>query len=225
MVAALLLCVIGVLATCDALRLPALGTRRLRLPFAVASTAVSSEAAVDNQVSGLNVEDLFVDSPTEVHDKLLKAADGSAAVPAWLNGALIRNGPGLFGADKRRFDHIFDGVAKLTRYNFVGDGTVRYSTRFLRSNVYEAVKNGDIPPGPYTGPVNPPFSRWQKVKGAVTSMSTFDNVPVNVHQLGDERGPWVGTTDAPVQVHLLQPIFLGSFSAPDLSPPSPLSVG
>ena len=71
MVAALLLCVVGVaaLVACDALKLPALGARRPRLPFAVASTAVSSESSVE--VSGLNVEDLFVDSPTEVHDKLL----------------------------------------------------------------------------------------------------------------------------------------------------------
>ena len=174
MIATVLVLCAAAVPTCDALLRPSF-TLRARV---MSLTATTPE-------SGLNVEDLFNDSPTEVHDKVLKT-DGDAVVPAWLKGALIRNGPGLFGAAERRFDHIFDGLAKLTRYNFVGDGTVRFSTRFLRGNVYDSVKDcGDIPPGPYTGPVNPPFNRWQKLKGAITSISTFDNVPVNVHQVGD----------------------------------------
>ncbi len=62
------------------------------------------------------------------------------------------------------------------------------------------METGDIPPGPYTGPVSPTFTTFQKITGAVMSTSTFDNVPVNIHQIGDRSGPWVGVTDAPVQI-------------------------
>ena len=34
-------------------------------------------------------------------------------------------------------DHVFDGAAKIARYNFNDDGTVDFTTKFLRSNLYE----------------------------------------------------------------------------------------
>ena len=182
------------LVATHAFRLPQLSKRTM----ITKATTISSEQET-TIISGLNVEDLYIDSPSEVNEKVLTMEAGGIPLPSWLNGALLRNGPGLFGAEKRRFDHIFDGLAKLTKFDLKEDGSVCFSARFLRSNNYETVTTtGDISPGPYTGPVIPSFSQRQKILGLVSSMSSFDNVVVNVHQMGDAKGPWVGTTDAPV---------------------------
>ena len=37
-------------------------------------------------------------------------------VPDWLEGTLLRNGPGLFEFDLQKADHIFDGMAMIRRY-------------------------------------------------------------------------------------------------------------
>ena len=178
-----------------------MATDAFRLPKLSKRSMITRAIQEHDATSGLNVEDLFADSSTEVNEKRLTVEPGGIPLPSWLNGALIRNGPGVFGAEKRRFAHIFDGLAKLTRFDFNGDGSIHFSARFIRSSLYQTmIDKGDISPGPYTGPVIPSFNRKQKIQGLVNSMSSFDNVPVNVHQLGDDKGPWVGTTDAPVQV-------------------------
>ena len=90
------------------------------------------------------ISDIFKDSPDEITSPRRLSAEGSG-FPKWLKGTLLRNGPGLFGCQKsddeskvlKRFDHVFDGAAKIARYNFNDDGTVDFTTKFLRSNLYE----------------------------------------------------------------------------------------
>ena len=125
-------------------------------------------------------------------------------IPEWLQGTLVRNGPALFGTHpdsetKRRYDHIFDGLAKLTSFT-ISCNRVKFSQMFLRSKWHDEIinKRRDIPPSITTGPVYPAFNTIQKVKAAVTSSTLFDNVPVNVHKLGGKS--WVAITDAPVMV-------------------------
>jgi carotenoid cleavage dioxygenase-like enzyme len=62
-------------------------------------------------------------------------------VPAWLSGALIRNGPGKFEFGGERATHWFDGLAMLRRYGF-DDGTVTYTNRFLRTDAHAAADEG-----------------------------------------------------------------------------------
>jgi carotenoid cleavage dioxygenase-like enzyme len=66
------------------------------------------------------------------------------SIPAWLDGALLRNGPAKFEAGGRRVDHWFDGLAMLHRFGFDGSG-VTYTNRFLRTETYRAaVEDGEL---------------------------------------------------------------------------------
>lgn len=172
---------------------------------------------------------LFEDSLIEVNDPINLKVIGE--IPNYLTGTLIKNGPGVFGSlqeqgndskQPQRYTHIFDGLAKLTRYE-IKDQNIFFSTKFLRSNWYDKIvaKNGPLPPSVTTGPATPPFSALQNVQSMLTS-AEFDNVPVNIAQIG-MGGPWVGVTDAPVVVEFnpksldtaVDPLkFTGSITSP-----------
>lgn len=62
----------------------------------------------------------------------------SGTIPEWINGLLIRNGPGLVRSEKL-VNHWFDGLSMLHRFEIRG-GQVGYRSRFLDCNAYRAVK-------------------------------------------------------------------------------------
>ena len=74
----------------------------------------------------------------------------------------------------------------------------QFTTKFLRSEWYRTIveERKDIPGGVTAGPTIPPFTPWQCIKGSFTS-KPFDNINVNIHELGGKGGTWVTTTDAP----------------------------
>jgi len=77
---------------------------------------------------------------SEVRDRELPV---EGAIPEWLTGALVRNGPAKFEVGGERVGHWFDGLAMLHRFDFA-EG-VRYTNRFLRSETYRrAVEDGVI---------------------------------------------------------------------------------
>lgn len=173
-----------------------------------ALTHCSSGKVRTEKVAPLRAIDSFAkffdDALTEVDSPTSLPVIGE--IPSYLSGTLIKNGPGVFGAledgenkQKQRYTHIFDGLAKLTRYEFKNK-QVLFSSRFIRSKWFDKIvtKRGPLPPSVTTAPVEPPFSTWQNVKSLLTA-TDFDNVPVNVAQIG-AGGPWVGVTDAPVVV-------------------------
>ncbi|XP_028851224.1 beta-carotene 15, 15-dioxygenase 2, like isoform X2 [Denticeps clupeoides] len=57
------------------------------------------------------------------------------AIPSWINGSFLRNGPGKFEFGQTSFNHWFDGMALMHRFH-IKDGAVAYSSRFLRSDSY-----------------------------------------------------------------------------------------
>ncbi|XP_077994872.1 beta,beta-carotene 15,15'-dioxygenase-like [Glandiceps talaboti] len=57
-------------------------------------------------------------------------------VPNWLNGSFLRNGPGLFEFGEDSYNHVFDGMSLLHRFD-IKDGKITYQSRFLRSDVYK----------------------------------------------------------------------------------------
>jgi carotenoid cleavage dioxygenase-like enzyme len=62
------------------------------------------------------------------------------ALPDWLAGTLVRNGPALFEANGRSLRHWFDGQAMLHRFTF-GPGRVSYANRFLDTPGYRALRH------------------------------------------------------------------------------------
>lgn len=169
------------------------------------------------------INGLFEDALDEVDNIPLQASLASSeklTIPEWLKGyVLIRNGPLVFGtivtrndkrrASKRRYTHVFDGLARLTRYEFRSSGNgsgekiqVTFSAKFLKSFLYEQIvtNHDDIPPTITTGPTVPKYSLLQRLYSIFLSLGKFDNVPVNIHQVGGSGGPWVATTDSSVMI-------------------------
>jgi|MDTB01.2.fsa_nt_gb torulene dioxygenase len=180
----------------------------------LSSSSALTEAVTNTQVSTNALEDalqiLFSDSMSECEDRELQVI---GAFPAWLEGAgaLLRNGPGCFGeqesdkgSEARRYTHVFDGLAKLTRYEICDGGhKVRFTAKFLRTAMYKGLvqdKSG-IVPSVTTGPIaNPEWGKREGLWAAINSKA-FDNVPVNIHKIGGRKeGRYVGTTDAPILV-------------------------
>lgn len=66
------------------------------------------------------------------------------ALPAWLQGALVRNGPAKFEVGAQKYRHWFDGLGMLHRFAFQ-EGKVSYANKFLQSPDYrEAQEQGRL---------------------------------------------------------------------------------
>jgi carotenoid cleavage dioxygenase-like enzyme len=79
---------------------------------------------------------LFTSLAREVQDVLLPV---TGRVPAWLSGALVRNGPARFEYPGQPLRHWFDGHAMLHRFAFEA-GAVRYTNRALRTRAALAAR-------------------------------------------------------------------------------------
>ncbi|XP_034416642.1 beta,beta-carotene 15,15'-dioxygenase [Cyclopterus lumpus] len=62
-------------------------------------------------------------------------AEVKGSIPSWLQGTLLRNGPGIFSVGATSYDHWFDGMAIMNSFA-IKDGEVTYRSRFLRSDTY-----------------------------------------------------------------------------------------
>lgn len=65
--------------------------------------------------------------------------DVKGSFPDWLDGTLLCNGPGQFEVGGRALDHWFDALALLRGFDVAG-GTVRYTSRFLRSDDFRVAR-------------------------------------------------------------------------------------
>jgi carotenoid cleavage dioxygenase-like enzyme len=115
-------------------------------------------------------------------------------LPQWLEGTLLRNGPGRFEDDERSVNHWFDGLAMLHRFTIAG-GDVSYGNRFLRSRAYGAVdESGRLGFSEFaTDPCRSLFKRL----ATSFSPATGDNCNVNVSRLGEE---FIAMTESPIAV-------------------------
>uniref|UniRef100_A0A8C5H0D6 Beta,beta-carotene 15,15'-dioxygenase-like n=1 Tax=Gouania willdenowi TaxID=441366 RepID=A0A8C5H0D6_GOUWI len=64
-------------------------------------------------------------------------AEVKGNIPSWLQGTLLRNGPGIFSVGDTTYNHWFDGMAIMNSFTFK-DGEVVHRSRFLRSDTYKA---------------------------------------------------------------------------------------
>lgn len=62
----------------------------------------------------------------------------SGTIPEWIDGFLLRNGPGMVHADKS-MRHWFDGLAMLHQFN-IKRGNVSYKSKFIDCEAYRSFK-------------------------------------------------------------------------------------
>lgn len=143
------------------------------------------------------------------HEDIPIEVDGR--VPEWLDGSLIRNGPGRFDAGGSPLEHWFDGLAMLTRFRFDG-GSVRYSNRFLRSGEYRAVTGGGRIAASQFGTTS--GGLLGRLRDAVAPTPT-DNANVNVVRIGDR---FVAITETQIGIEFDPSTLetIGQYRFPDL---------
>ena len=128
-------------------------------------------------------------------------------IPDFLSGGIfIKNGPACFGDliennKGYKYNHIFDGLAKLSKYEFIrnenNEINVLYSTKFLRSKLHSEIieKKKHLPLHISVGPILPKLNSFlEKFKMLI---GDNDNTNVNIARIG-KNGPWACTTDGPV---------------------------
>lgn len=71
-------------------------------------------------------------------EEIIEPIDGviTGVIPLWLNGSLLRNGPGSIKVGDMTFNHLFDSAALLHRFN-ITNGHVTYQNKFLKSETYK----------------------------------------------------------------------------------------
>ena len=124
-------------------------------------------------------------------------------IPPYVKGTYVKNGPGTFSDrnKNRRFQHAFDGLAKLQKFAIQeGDNNkneVVFTCRFVDSLVKKAALGplSVLAPCVSVGPVVPPFPSWQ----VLLTAAFFDNTPVHVDNLSSS-GTFVALTDAAVKM-------------------------
>ena len=112
----------------------------------------------------------------------LDALPVEGRIPTWLEGTLIRNGPGRFEVGARSYNHWFDGLAMLHAFTLKG-GSVGYRNRFLRSRSFtEAEASGQISRSEFA--TDPCFTLFGRVMATFRPPVT-DNANIHVVKLAE----------------------------------------
>ncbi|XP_020501854.2 carotenoid-cleaving dioxygenase, mitochondrial [Labrus bergylta] len=93
-----------------------------------------TKACITSKQKGLETIAPLVRSVEETPEPIATEVHGT--IPSWINGNLLRNGPGKFEFGNTHFNHWFDGMAMLHKFK-IENGQVTYMSRFLRSDVYK----------------------------------------------------------------------------------------
>ncbi|XP_008306930.1 beta-carotene oxygenase 2b [Cynoglossus semilaevis] len=88
-------------------------------------------------VHGLPCIEKIVTSVEDVPESI--NTDITGTIPEWIDGNLLRNGPGKFEIGNQKFNHWFDGMALLHQFK-ISKGQVTYKSRFLSSDSYQTNK-------------------------------------------------------------------------------------
>ena len=116
-------------------------------------------------------------------------------IPDWIEGTLVRVGPGKFEWGNSHYNHWFDGEAILNRFQ-IKDGKVQFSSRFLRTESYvESEKRGSIAMTSFgtTAPPDPCKNIFARFFSYFTMPEITDNCNVNIVKL---KGDHYASTEA-----------------------------
>ena len=130
-----------------------------------------------------------------ITEQELVALPVKGALPGWLRGSLLRNGPARFTVGARSYRHWFDGLAMLHRFAVAG-GEVTYSNRYLDSPAHQAAaRDGRIAYGEFA--TDPCRSIFKRVTTAFAPPQPGSNANVNLSVLA---GQLVALTETPMAV-------------------------
>ena len=115
-------------------------------------------------------------------------------IPEWLEGDLIRNGPGTFHVGEEHYRHWFDGLAMLHRFSFL-NGKVGYQNKYLECKAYhEAMEKNRISYSEFA--TDPCFSIFDRFKAIFHSPMT-DSAKVSIAQIADKV---LALSETPMQI-------------------------
>ena len=124
----------------------------------------------------------------------LESLPVEGALPDWLTGTLLRNGPGTFHVGEQQYRHWFDGLAMLHKFSF-GNGRISYANKFLESKSYQAAQeNGRISYSEFA--TDPCRSLFDRV-ASVFQPQVTDSAKVNITKMADR---FVALAETPIQV-------------------------
>lgn len=145
--------------------------------------------------------------------ELEQRLDIEGTLPEWLRGTYLRNGPAWFTIDGQLYNHWFDGLAKLHRFDVRDDG-LYYLARFLESRNYvDTRRTGKRTYDQFA--TNPPRSLWQKIVDSLYFPLAFGNN--DVVSFGRLDDTWCALGETPT-LEAIDPITLrttGDFAFTD----------
>ncbi|HET9822467.1 MAG TPA: carotenoid oxygenase family protein [Burkholderiaceae bacterium] len=145
----------------------------------------------------------FLSGAREIDDAAV-AVQG--AVPSWLRGTLLLNGPALWELPHGRLRHWFDGYAMWHALR-IGDGHVRYRSRFAQSESYRrSVAAGRPVYGEFGSPN--PAGFWTRLRAPQIT----DNPSVVMAPHGRR---WLSVTETP-HLTYFDPVTLATEERVDL---------
>ncbi|MGE0207374.1 MAG: carotenoid oxygenase family protein, partial [Candidatus Babeliales bacterium] len=112
-------------------------------------------------------------------------------MPSWLNGTLLRMGPGQFDLNGKSFGNFFDGFGMVHKFSFC-NGTISYANKFIETKYRtKALKRGSLP----NTFQEREKSSWLSAVGKLfTKAPIYDNANINVSKVGNE---FVAITETP----------------------------
>jgi carotenoid cleavage dioxygenase-like enzyme len=118
----------------------------------------------------------------------------SGSLPDWLQGTLIRNGPGKSTIGPQQFRHWFDGYAMLHKFSFE-NGRVDYAGKFLETFVHQTAEAaGRITYTEFaTDPCRSLFARAT----TVFNQQVGDNAKVSIAAFAERM---IALAETPIQV-------------------------
>lgn len=128
------------------------------------------------------------------HELQLDQLPVRGKMPDWLQGTLIRNGPGTFQVGQDRYRHWFDGLSMLHKFS-IASGKVSYANRFLDTQAYRSARQeGRITYSEFaTDPCQTLFGRVKTIfKPRIT-----DDAKVSIARISDH---YLALAETPIQV-------------------------
>ncbi|XP_077984183.1 carotenoid-cleaving dioxygenase, mitochondrial-like isoform X2 [Glandiceps talaboti] len=143
---------------------------------------------IDKDFKEEPISKMFTALPaTEEHPDPLKTVV-KGRIPEWLSGSLLRNGPSLYQVGNDQYNHFFDGLSNIHRFN-VRKGIVTYQSRFLRSDDFKEATGANrivrSAFGTFAYP-DPCKSIFERFFSYFTIGEVTDNGAVNVVKIGND---------------------------------------